>query len=154
MHSFSPTLSWMASIPLDPSRRRRSGRPRARWITSRLPSLLAEPRRHLDGYWAYPLVGKIEEFWEDLSNWYVRLGRRRFWKSQADKDKVAAYATLYEALTTLTRLMAPIVPFLAEEMYQSLVARADANAPDSVFLAEGPGSGPALIDAELERGVG
>ena len=63
----------------------------------------------------------VEAFIDDLSNWYVRLSRRRFWRSESDEDKQSAYATLYEVLVTLTKLIAPVLPFTAEEMYQNLV---------------------------------
>ena len=124
--------------------------PLDRWILSRLHTLLGQAEKALDGYWVYPLMDQIETFWDDLSNWYVRLSRRRFWKSQADDDKMAAYATLHEVLVALAKLMGPVAPFLAEEMYQNLVVQADADAPDSVFLNEWPLADHALVDAALE----
>ena len=75
---------------------------------------------------------------DQLSNWYLRRSRSRFWKSGSDEDKQAAYATLYEALVTITKLLAPAMPFLAEEMYQNLVLKAEADAPISVHLAQWP----------------
>src|SRR5439155_8490430 len=85
------------------------------------------------------------------SNWYVRLSRRRFWKSESDADKLAAYSTLYEVLVTLTKLLAPIMPFLAEEMYQNLV-RSDgrgADQPESVHHNAFPQADEGLIDRRL-----
>jgi isoleucyl-tRNA synthetase len=124
--------------------------PLDRWIVSRLHTLLGKAEKALDEYWVYPLMDQIETFWDDLSNWYVRLSRRRFWKSQADDDKMAAYATLHEVLVALAKLMGPLAPFLAEEMYQNLVVQADANAPDSVFLNDWPLADDALVDDALE----
>ena len=80
----------------------------------------------------------IEGFVESLSTWYLRRSRRRFWKSESDTDKQAAYATLYTALVTLSKLLAPAMPFLAEEMYRNLVCSVDPKAPESVHLAAWP----------------
>jgi isoleucyl-tRNA synthetase len=92
---------------------------------------------------------ELEEFVETLTNWYVRRSRRRFWKSEGDADKQGAYLTLYSVLTALTRLLAPFMPFLAEEMYQNLVARLDGDAPPSVHLADWPEADESKIDEEL-----
>ena len=124
--------------------------PLDRWIISRLNTLLGKGEQALDEFWVYPLIAQIETFWDDLSNWYVRLSRRRFWKSQADDDKTAAYATLHEVLVALAKLMGPAVPFLAEEMYQNLVVEADSSAPDSLFSNEWPLVEGDLIDEGLE----
>ncbi len=75
----------------------------------------------LEEYDAAEVTRSIDTFVDDLSNWYVRLSRRRFWKSESDEDKQSAYSTLYEVLVTLTKLLAPIMPFMAEEMYRNLV---------------------------------
>ena len=83
----------------------------------------------------------VEAFVDDLSNWYVRRNRRRFWKGALDDDKRAAYATLHEVLTTLVRILAPIVPHLADAIWGNLVAAVDADAPDSVHLADFPERG-------------
>ncbi|MGH2358316.1 MAG: class I tRNA ligase family protein, partial [Candidatus Limnocylindria bacterium] len=109
-----------------------------RWILSRLDGLTAEVKAALDGYDAARATRAIEDFVEDLSNWYVRRNRRRFWKGELDDDKRAAYATLYEVLTILARLMAPFVPHLADALWGNLVAAVDAGAPDSVHLADFP----------------
>jgi isoleucyl-tRNA synthetase len=85
---------------------------------------------------------RIQAFVEDLSNWYVRRSRRRFWKSEDDADKRAAYDTLYRCLVTLCHLLAPFTPFLAEEMYQNLVRSVDASAPESVHLTSWPEAEP------------
>ncbi len=87
---------------------------------------------------------------EDLSLWYVRRGRRRYWKSEADADKQAAYQTLHEVLVTLAKLLAPFVPFLAEALYQNLVRSVDLRAPVSVHLCDMPRADASAIDRDLE----
>ena len=79
----------------------------------------------------------IEGFVDNLSNWYLRRSRRRFWKSESDDDKYAAYATLYEALVTVSKLLAPTMPFIAEEMYSNLVRSVDPAAPISIHTSNG-----------------
>jgi isoleucyl-tRNA synthetase len=86
-----------------------------------------------------------------LSTWYLRRSRRRFWKSESDSDKQAAYSTLYTALVTLSKLVAPAMPFLADELYQNLVRSVDESAPESVHLAEWPQAMPEMIDESLNR---
>jgi isoleucyl-tRNA synthetase len=103
-----------------------------RWILSRLQQVVAQVTAEMDDYQAYKATKPIEEFLDDLSNWYVRRSRRRFWKAQVDTDKQAAYATLYEVLVTLCKLLAPFVPFVTEVMYQNLVKSVDSKAPESV----------------------
>ena len=95
----------------------------------------------------------IEAFVDDLSNWYVRRNRRRFWKGELDADKRAAYATLHEVLTTLARLLAPIIPHLADAMWDNLVAAVDAEAPDSVHLTDVPTRVAGRTDAAVEDAV-
>jgi isoleucyl-tRNA synthetase len=103
----------------------------------------------LDAYEPTSAGRAIQAFVEDLSNWYVRRSRRRFWKSESDADKQAAYQTLYECLVTLAKLLAPFTPFVAEEMYQNLVRSADGAAPESVHLAEWPRADSSLVDQSL-----
>jgi isoleucyl-tRNA synthetase len=92
---------------------------------------------------------KIEAFVDHLSNWYVRRSRRRFWKSENDTDKISAYNTLYSCLVTLTKLLAPFMPFLAEELYQNLVRSAFPKAPESVHLTDFPVADAGRINKEL-----
>jgi len=92
---------------------------------------------------------KIEIFIDELSNWYVRRSRRRFWKSQSDADKVAAYSTLYQCLVTVSKLMAPFTPFVAEEIYRNLVCSVEPGAPESVHLADFPVADSSRIDEKL-----
>jgi isoleucyl-tRNA synthetase len=124
-----------------------------RWILSRLNAVTDEVRAALDSYDALLAARTIEGFVEDLSNWYVRRNRRRFWKGELDRDKAAAYETLYDVLTTLTRLLAPFVPHVADAMWDNLVAAVDDAAPDSVHLAEFPSPRRERRDEALEAAV-
>jgi len=107
-----------------------------RWLLSRLSGLVETVTTGLDRYDANEPARKIQRFVDELSNWYVRRSRRRFWKSQSDRDKLAAYQTLYEALSTVSRLMAPFVPFMAEAMYRNL------SEGNSVHLSDFPEAKP------------
>jgi isoleucyl-tRNA synthetase len=130
-----------------------------RWLVSELHTLTRDVTAALQDFDALSATKLVEAFVEDLSNWYVRRSRRRFWKSESDSDKLAAYATLYETLVTLTKLIAPFVPFLAEEMYQNLVRSFDgattrvgqATSPvsESVHLTDWPQSDASKIDQAL-----
>jgi isoleucyl-tRNA synthetase len=120
-----------------------------RWILARLQELIAEMTPSLDNYDAPSAARIVEPFIDDLSNWYLRRSRRRFWKSEDDGDKQAAYATLYEVLVTLTKLLAPFIPFTVESMYQNLVRTADANAPESVHHCVWPQVDEAKLDKQL-----
>ncbi len=120
-----------------------------RWIRSRLQQLVAEVSSALDSYLAYKGTKAVEDFLDDLSNWYVRRSRRRFWKSETDTDKQAAYATLYEVLVTLTKLLAPFVPFVTELLYQNLVVAVQDGAPKSVHHSEWPAVDSGIVDEGL-----
>jgi isoleucyl-tRNA synthetase len=123
-----------------------------RWIISQLHQLVAEVRGALDDYAPDRAARAIEQFTVDeLSNWYIRRNRRRFWKSENDADKAAAYQTLYECLATLAQLLAPFTPFLAEAIYQNLVRTVDPHAPESVHLTDYPVSHAERIDESLSR---
>ena len=120
-----------------------------RWILGDLHLLVREVTAELDQYDAFAAGRAIADFVDELSNWYVRRSRRRFWKSEADTDKIAAYLTLNECLVTLSELLAPFTPFLAEELYQNLVAERSPGAPESVHLVDWPAPDEALIDEDL-----
>jgi len=109
------------------------------WIMARLSELVVQVTAALDDYDAQRATQTVEPFLDDLSNWYVRRSRRRFWKSEADSDKNAAYSTLYTVLTTLTRVLAPLTPFVTDEMYRNLVRSVYPEAPLSVHLSDWPG---------------
>ena len=122
-----------------------------RWILSRLNSLKEEVQLKLEDYDPTPAVRAIEEFvTEQLSNWYVRLGRRRFWRSESDSDKQAAYETLFECLETVSQLMSPVAPFFAEWLYRNLNA-SSSEGITSVHLSNWPKTNTDLIDADLEE---
>jgi isoleucyl-tRNA synthetase len=122
-----------------------------RWILSELNSLIASVTREMEWFNPTDAGRAIQSFVDDLSNWYVRRSRRRFWKSEADADKRAAYHALYTCLVTLSKLCAPLIPFTAEAMYQNLVRSADSEAPESVHLAAWPISDADLVDEGLEQ---
>jgi isoleucyl-tRNA synthetase len=125
--------------------------PLDQWLRSSLHTLVRDVTTALENYDVLGATRPIEVFVDQLSNWYLRRSRRRFWKSESDADKKAAYATLYEALGTVSKLLAPTMPFMAEELYQNLVRSVDENAPLSVHLTEWPAFDEALIDEKLNR---
>jgi len=120
-----------------------------RWILSELNQLVTDVDSALESYDPTGAGRKIETFVDGLSNWYVRRSRRRFWKSENDADKLAAYSTLYHCLVTLAKLLAPFTPFLAEELYRNLVCSAFPDAPDSVHLTDFPVVDESMIDRRL-----
>jgi isoleucyl-tRNA synthetase len=126
-----------------------------RWILGRLHSLVRTCVESLDAYDLTRGARAIQEFViEELSNWYVRRSRRRFWKSGDPADKRAAYDTLFECLTTVGRLLAPYTPFLAEDLHQNLVRPALRDAPASVHWCDYPEADSSRIDEALARGMG
>ena len=96
-----------------------------RWIRAKLHQLIQDMHSSFDEYRLDKSMRKVEVFIEDLSNWYIRRNRRRFWKSEDDTDKQAAYHTLYECFTKLSKLLAPIMPYITDEMYKNLVVNID-----------------------------
>ena len=122
-----------------------------RWILSGLNKLILDVDNALDNYDPRTGAWQIAEFIDELSNWYVRRSRRRFWKSENDTDKLSAYNTLYECLVTLTKLMAPFTPFLAEELYQNLAGSSGGDNPESVHLTDFPVADESKIDTELSE---
>jgi isoleucyl-tRNA synthetase len=122
-----------------------------KWLLSELNVLVRDVTNALETYDVTGATRPVEKFVEVLSTWYLRRSRRRFWKSESDSDKQAAYATLHTALVTLGKLLAPTMPFLADELYQNLVRSHDSDAPESVHLAEWPVADAALIDESLNR---
>jgi isoleucyl-tRNA synthetase len=120
-----------------------------RWILSELHSLVRDVTQAFEDYDAPGATRPIEDFVNRLSNWYLRRSRRRFWKSESDTDKLAAYQTLYECLATVAKLLAPTMPFLSESLYRNLVAGVDPDAPESVHLAFWPETGTDYIDQNV-----
>ncbi len=122
-----------------------------RWLRSELHALTKTVTEAYEAYDALNATRPVEAFVERLSNWYLRRSRRRFWKSASDADKHAAYSTLYEALVTVAKLIAPAMPFMAEELYQNLVRPVTPDAPESVHLADWPACDETAIDETLNR---
>src|SRR5260370_15220719 len=120
-----------------------------RWVLSELHETADVATEALAAYDAQHAALSIAAFVENLSNWYVRRSRRRFWKSEEDSDKVAAYLTLYECLVMVTELLAPLTPFLAESLYQNLVRSVAADAAHSVHLRDWPAPRTQLISRQL-----
>jgi isoleucyl-tRNA synthetase len=125
--------------------------PLDKWLRSALHALVRDVTKALETYDVLGATRPIETFVNQLSNWYLRRSRRRFWKSESDGDKQAAYATLYEALVTLSKLLAPTMPFIAEELFQNLVRTHDPFAALSVHLSEWPEANEALVDDRTNR---
>jgi isoleucyl-tRNA synthetase len=121
-----------------------------RWILSVLQSLVRQVNQEMEGYYLYKVVPPMLAFIDDLTNWYIRRSRRRFWRGEADADKASAFATLYEVLVTFAKVLAPVMPFISERIYQALVVEPKAGAPDSVHLVSYPQVEAEKIDAELE----
>ncbi|HHW30498.1 MAG TPA: isoleucine--tRNA ligase [Clostridiaceae bacterium] len=124
-----------------------------KWILSRLHSLIDLVDKDLANYRITEPARAVQEFVDDLSNWYVRRSRERFWQKDMPQDKINAFMTLYTVLDTLTRLMAPFVPFMSEEIYQNLVRNINPSAPESVHLCNFPESRKEFIDKELEKNM-
>jgi isoleucyl-tRNA synthetase len=125
-----------------------------RWLVSKLNSLIAYVDQELSGYEVTRAARAIQDFVvDDLSNWYVRRSRRRYWRHEMNDDKASAYATLYEVLERLSRLVAPYMPFVADEIYRHLVLPVDDKAPQSVHLCDSPESDPGLVDKDLEAAM-
>lgn len=122
-----------------------------RWALSLLQSLVQDVNEEMEAYRLYAVVPRLVTFIDDLTNWYIRRSRPRFWKSTDRADQNAAYATLLELLTTFSRVLAPFMPFVTEMVHQRLVVPLDAKAPRSVHFCDFPMSNTALIDLQLEE---
>jgi isoleucyl-tRNA synthetase len=123
-----------------------------KWILARLQSLISNVTSAIDNVQPAEITRSVEQFVDELSNWYVRRGRRRFWKSESDEDKQAAYQTLHRVLMTVCQLIAPVVPFTAEAMYQNLKAPLQ-DAPQSVHLCSWPQVEESLRNSDLIQEV-
>ena len=125
-----------------------------RWILSRLQTLKASITKEMSEYRLYTVVPRLLEFIADLTNWYIRLNRSRFWAADMDVDKIAAFSTLYTAVHELSLVMAPFAPFLSEHVYRSLAALdGSLPEPESVHLSAYPEADESLADAALESAV-
>ena len=124
-----------------------------KWILSRLNSTIKTVDANMAAY-KIPESGKaLQAFTDDLSNWYVRRSRTRFWAKGMEQDKINAYMTLYTSLITLSKLAAPMIPFMTEEIYQNLVRSIDSDAPESIHLTDYPVADESMIDPELEENM-
>ena len=124
-----------------------------RWLLSRLHTLIKEVDAGLERYDIYAAGRKLQNFVDELSNWYVRRNRSRYWAEGMEQDKINAYMTLYTALETVIRLAAPFVPYIAEMIYQNLVRSVGQDVPESVHLCSYPVCQEDLIDVELEENM-
>ncbi len=122
-----------------------------KWVLSKLNTLIEQVDNDLANYRIPESTRKLTTFVDDLSNWYVRRGRERFWGKGMAGDKEAAFATLYHVLVTLSKLLAPYIPFMAESMYQNLVVLQDQNAKESVHFCDFPVADPKYVDKDMER---
>ncbi|MCI6909834.1 MAG: isoleucine--tRNA ligase [Veillonellaceae bacterium] len=121
-----------------------------KWLLSRLNTLIKAVDNNLANYKVTETAKVLQDFVDELSNWYVRRSRERFWGKDMNQDKINAYMTLYTALTTVVKLAAPMVPFITESIYRNLVCSVDDKAPISVHLCDFPVVNEAFIDTELE----
>ena len=124
-----------------------------RWILSKLNSTVKSVDGYLASYKVTEASRVLEEFVDDLSNWYVRRSRERFWVKDMPEDKIAAYTTLYTALVTVSKLSAPLIPFMAEDIYRNLVVSVDKSAPVSIHLCDYPVCDESAIDSSLEENM-
>ena len=124
-----------------------------KWILSKLNTLVKTVDKGLGEYNIFDSARALQSFTDDLSNWYVRRGRERYWGSGMTEDKAAAYTTLYTVLTTMAKLSAPFTPFMAESIYQNLVPNFYKDAPISVHLCQFPKVDESAIDTKLEEGM-
>ncbi len=122
-----------------------------RWLLSRLNSTVKVVDRELSNYAIPEAARALQTFVDEMSNWYVRRSRGRFWGSDMGEDKISAYMTLYTALVTFSKLAAPMIPFMTEEIYRNLVCSVDSSAPISVHLCDYPVADESLIDLQLEK---
>ena len=150
---YSFFVGYAAIDKFDPSQKPGGWKPENeldRWVLSELNELVAEVDRCMENYDPTNAGRRIQEFVDRLSNWYVRRSRRRFWRSdEGDADKLSGYVTLHTCLVTVAKLMAPLAPFVSEEIYQNLVCSVDPDAPDSVHLAAFPVADASLVDEGL-----
>ena len=125
-----------------------------KWCLSRLNTMVKDVDYDLSNYRVTEAAKALEEFVDELSNWYVRRSRSRFWAKGMEQDKINAYMTLYTALVTTAKAAAPMIPFMTESIYRNLVCSIDEKAPESVHLCDFPKANEAHIDKELEKNMG
>ena len=124
-----------------------------KWLLSKLNTMVKTVDEDLGSYKIPEAARALQEFVDDMSNWYVRRSRERFWAKGMEQDKINAYMTLYTALVTVAKAAAPMIPFMTEDIYQNLVRSIDANAPESIHLCDYPKVNEAWIDKDLEANM-
>ena len=122
-----------------------------KWLLSKLNTLIQEVDGDLENYRIPEAARALDGFVDEMSNWYVRRSRERFWAKGMEQDKINAYMTLYTALVTVSKCAAPMIPFMAEDIYRNLVCSIDTDAPESIHLCDFPISDEAMIDKKLEE---
>ena len=122
-----------------------------KWLLSKLNTLITEVDTNLENYRIPETARALDDFVDEMSNWYVRRSRERFWAKGMEQDKINAYMTLYTALVTVAKCAAPMIPFMTEDIYRNLVCTNDKTAPESVHLCDFPVANPAFIDKKLEE---
>ena len=123
----------------------------AKWLLSKMNTLIQDVDAHLESYRIPEAARALQDFVDDMSNWYVRRSRERFWAQGMEQDKINAYMTLYTALVTVSKVAAPMIPFMTEEIYRNLVCSIDKDAPESVQLCDFPVADESHIDKQLEK---
>ncbi len=124
-----------------------------KWLLSRLNTVVSETDKYLENYCIPEAARTLQDFVDEMSNWYVRRCRERYWVQGMTEDKVNAYMTLYTALVTLSKAAAPLIPFMTEEIYQNLVCTVDKSAPESIHLCDYPVADETMIDKDLEASM-
>ena len=124
-----------------------------KWLLTRLNSTVRDTDNNLANYRIPEAARALQDFVDDMSNWYVRRSRERFWAKGMEQDKINAYMTLYTALVTICKAAAPMIPFMTEEIYRNLVCSIDKDAPESIHLCDYPAANEAWIDADLEKNM-
>ncbi|TQI66507.1 isoleucine--tRNA ligase [Clostridium sp. KNHs216] len=124
-----------------------------KWLLSRLNTSVKAIDGHLENYRIPEAARALQDFVDEMSNWYVRRSRERFWVKGMPQDKINAYMTLYTALVTIAKTASPMIPFMAEDIYRNLVCKIDPSAPESVHLCDFPSVDEGLIDTELEENM-
>ena len=124
-----------------------------KWLLSKMNTMVKLVDENLENYRIPEAARVLQDFVDEMSNWYVRRGRERFWAKGMEQDKINAYMTLYTALVTVSKAAAPMIPFMTEEIYQNLVRSLDNNAPESIHLCDFPAVDEAMIDKKLEEAM-
>ena len=124
-----------------------------KWLLSKLNTVVKEVDENLNDYKLLEAARLMQDFVDELSNWYVRRSRERFWVQEMTEDKITAYMTLYTALVTMAKLAAPMIPFMTEEIYQNIVRQVNSDAPESIHLCDYPVVDESVIDKDLEENM-